>query len=285
MQARRGLVIAALCVVAPEATVAFAQNPPERPPVDELRAGWNAIDTTVYSASEDDAILEAFAGLRVADVSDGMDAVGLQNVGLMDPAIQALWKDTARYSHRAIGIAITARYVPANLPPAGRQPTDEFDDWVGRWYTELSDEPFVPLIRPGSMLVMEDSTRMDVGSIGSNNILGWKARGLVGVVTDATARDTDEIIAERVPLYFRGPGRGIRPGRNLIESVNRPVVCGGVLVMPGDVIVADGDGVIVVPRAHARAVAQYAHEILQVDKAGRRRLYEQLNMPDDPSVH
>ena len=86
----------------------------------------------------------------------------------------------------------------------------------------------------------------DVGSIGSNNIMSWKLAGAVGVVTDATARDTDEIITEEVPLYLRRPGRGIRPWRNEVESVNRPVVVGGVLVNPGDVIVADGDGVLVV---------------------------------------
>src|SRR4029450_12847292 len=101
-------------------------------------------------------------------------------------------------------------------------------------------------------------------------------RGMVGVVTSNSARDTDEIIAQKVPLYFRQPGRGIRPGRNEVESVNRPVVCGGVLVKPGDVVVADGDGVIVVPRAKAADVAAYAKRILDGDKAGRRGLYEKL---------
>jgi regulator of RNase E activity RraA len=106
----------------------------------------------------------------------------------------------------------------------------------------------------------------------------------VGVVTSATARDTDEIITEKVPLYFRHVGRGIRPGRNEIESVNRPIAVGGVMVKPGDVIVADGDGVIVVPRDKASAVAAYARKILDGDKSARRNLYRQLGLPDDPSV-
>ncbi len=106
----------------------------------------------------------------------------------------------------------------------------------------------------------------------------------VGVVTSATARDTDEIITQKVPLYFRKPGRGIRPGRNEIESVNKPIVCGGVLVMPGDVIVADGDGVVVVPRAKAEVVARYAKRIMEGDKAGRSSLYERLGLPKDDSV-
>jgi hypothetical protein len=119
---------------------------------------------------------------------------------------------------------------------------------------------------------------------GMNNILGWKARGCVGVVTSASARDLDEVTTERVPLYFKRPGRGIRPGRNEIASVNRPVVVGGALVMPGDVIVADGDGVVVVPRQHAEEVARYARGILEGDKAGRRKLYEKLGIPADDSV-
>src|SRR5690606_5246589 len=99
-------------------------------------------------------------------------------------------------------------------------------------------------------------------------------------------RDTDEIIKQRIPVYldFMNRGRGIRPGRNEVESVNKPVTVGGVLIRPGDVIVADGDGVICVPREHARDVARYAREILQKDMQGRKGLYQQLKMPLDKTV-
>jgi len=254
------------------------------PNTNELRAGKNYIPTKIYSAQDDEQTLKLFDDLRVADVSDGMDKVGLTNTGLMSPEIHALWKDTVHYKHRFIGIAVTVRYVPTNKPPAPAMETQAFDRWVGQWYNQLSSEPFVPLIRKGTALVIDDAPDSDVGSIGSNNIMGWQVRGCVGVVTNATARDTDEIITEKVPLYFRKPGRGIRPGRNEIESVNRPIVCGGVLVEPGDVIVADGDGVIVVPRAHAKEVAEYAKAILDGDKAGRRNLYKKLGLPPDDSV-
>jgi regulator of RNase E activity RraA len=213
-----------------------------------------------------------------------MDAMGLPNVGLMDPEVRPLWKDTQDYSHRFIGVAVTARYVPTQRPAAGKRPIEEYDKWSGEWYNALSPEPFQDLIRPGTALVIDDAERADVGSIGSNNILAWKSRGMVGVVTNATARDTDEIATEKVPLYFRRPGRGIRPGRNEIESVNRPIVCGGALVIPGDVIVADGDGVLVVPRAVAADAARYAKRILDGDKEGRRKLYEKLGLPKDKSV-
>ncbi|MBE2213532.1 MAG: RraA family protein [Opitutaceae bacterium] len=258
-------------------------EPPAK--ADEYRAGRNFIATKVYSAEDDAAVLKAFEGLRVADVTDGMDFVGLTNVGLMDPEIQPLWKDAREYKHRFIGIAVTVRYVPTQRPPAPAGLSYEaFRAWEGTWYDELSPEPFMEIIRPGSAIIIDEAPDADVGSIGSNNIMAWKLKGAVGVVTDATARDTDEVITEGVPLYLRRPGRGIRPGRNEVESVNRPVVVGGVLVNPGDVIVADGDGVVVVPREQALKVAEFAYKIIAGDKDGRRNLYKALGLPEDASV-
>lgn len=272
------------------AATSAAQTPPAAedaaatPAAAELRAGKGFIATRVYSDAEDQKLLAAFEGLRVADVTDGVDAVGLQNVGLMDPEVRPVWKDPKTFRHRFVGIAVTARYVPTQRPAAGRRPVQEYDDWAGDWYDKLSPETFDQALRKGSALVIDDAERADVGSIGSYNILAWKLRGMVGVVTDATARDLDEIETEGVPLYFRRPGRGIRPGRNELESVNRPIVCGGVLVVPGDVVVADGDGVVVVPRASVEEVARYARTIIESDKAGRRELYRRLGLPDDPSI-
>jgi len=271
----RSMLYVFLALAAP----AFAADTTEN-----LRGGATLMKTQVYSLEDDRKVLKAFEGLRVADVSDGMDFVGLQDVGLVNPEIHPLWKDTVNYTHRIIGIAVTARYVPTQQPPAGKRPEAEFDQWVGNFYNQRTPEPFVPLLREGSVVVIEDAPETDVGSIGSNNIMNWKLHGAVGVVTNNTSRDTDEIITEKVPLYLRHVGRGIRPGRNEVESVNRPIVLGGVLVMPGDVIVADGDGVIVVPRAVAFDVAAYAHKIIDVDKNARRELYKKLALPEDRST-
>lgn len=248
------------------------------------RTGATFIEPKAHTLEEDRAILAAFEGLRVADVSDGMDKVGLPDVGLVNPKIHPLWKDAVEYSHRFIGIAVTCRYVPTQKPHASARDTEGFDAWVGNFYHNYSGEPFMELLREGSVVVIDEAEDTDVGSIGSNNIMAWINAGAVGVVTDGTSRDTDEIITQKVPLYYRGPGRGIRPGRNEIESVNRPVVIGGVTVMPGDVVVADGDGVIVVPRAVAREVAAYAHAVIEADKAGRRALYKALGLEEDASV-
>jgi len=276
------LVVTAVWMAMVSVPVAAQQSP--RPAAEDLRTGKNFMETRVYSEEEDLRTLKLFEGLRVSDVSDGMDKVGLADVGLMSPDIHPSWKDTTHYRHRFIGIAVTARYVPTNKPPAPPMETAAFDKWVGQTYNTVTPEPFVPLIRKGTALVLDDAPDSDVGTIGSNNILGWKLRGCVGVVTNVGGRDTDEVATEQMPLYLRQVARGIRPGRNEIESVNRPIECGGVLVRPGDVIVADGDGVVVVPREKAQEVAEYAKATLEGDKKGRRGLYEKLNLPADDSV-
>lgn len=252
-------------------------------PLDELETGQRFIHTEVYTLEEDLEILKAYEGLRVADVSDGLDIVGLMGNMLMDPAIRPLWKDTDNYSHRIVGIAVTTRFVASNEPLPGRLPYEEFRAREGSFYWDRSMEHFMPILRQGSVIVIDDAPN-DVGSIGSANILQWLQKGAVGVVTNTTARDIDEIIAQKSPLYFRGPGRGIRPWRNELESVNLPIEVGGVQVRPGDVIIADGDGVVCVPREVAAEVAVYAHSILKGDKQVRRELFEQLGIPKDSSV-
>jgi 4-hydroxy-4-methyl-2-oxoglutarate aldolase len=254
------------------------------PKIEQMRAGKNFIPTKVYSAEEDRKILKLFEGLRVADVVDGMDKAGLRNVGAMDPAIHPAWTDTKKFKHRFIGIALTVRNAPVNWPLPPKMNTKEFDEYQDKHYSTTAAEPFVDLIRPGTAVVIDDSLGYDVGPVGSFNIMVYKSKGCVGVVTDATARDLDEVAAQNIPLYIREPGRRIRPGRNQTESVNMPIVCGGVLVMPGDVILADGDGVLCVPRAYAKEVAEYARATIQMDMPRRKEMYQKLGIPLDDSV-
>jgi len=234
----------------------------------------------------DEGILELYKELRVADVSDGMDMVGLRDAGLLSQEIEALWKDIDQFRHVFRGIAITARYVPTNRVIKNPMSEEEFKKWEGNWYNAISSEPFVDSLKKGSVVVLDVQGDGDCGSVGSYNALYWKSKGAVGIVSNGGIRDTDEIIKEGIPVYLdiQNRGRGIRPGRNEIESVNKPVTIGGVLIRAGDVVVADGDGVIVVPRDYAVEVARYAQSILDNDKTGRRNLYQQLDIPLDHTV-
>ena len=267
------------CLVLCAISLARSQEPTAK----DIETGMNFIATKAYSDGDNARILKLYEGLRVADVSDGMDMVGLPGTGLVDPAIHPDWVDRTNMSHQFRGIAVTIRYVPTQKSDRP-EPGQKFQEWEGNFYSKYSHEAFTKVIQPGTAIVIDDVEDKDIGSIGSYNILYWKSLGAVGVVTDATSRDTDEIEVEKVPLYLRKKGRGIRPGRNEIESVNRPVVIGGVLVCPGDVIVADGDGVIVVPREKAERVAGFAQEIRSKDKDARKNLYKRVGLPSDRTV-
>jgi regulator of RNase E activity RraA len=195
-------------------------------------------------------------------------------------------------AHRIAGIAVTARYGPTNHPrnpgadlsdPANYQ---RYRDWRGMWYTEISAEPFAEFIKPGTVLVIDNHDDNDTGSTGSKNILGWLERGAIGVVSAGGIRDIDEIILQKNPVYtnYERRGRGERIGRNQVIDVQRPVVVGGVTIYPGDVVVCDSDGVVVVPRRVAVRVGQIAYQELADDIRGRRELYEKLGRPLDQTV-
>jgi len=252
---------AALVMCAAAAGRAAGQQPAEKAIPDKVKL---FIPYKAYTQEDNTRILEMYKYLRVADVSDGMDVVGLQDIGLVNPEIHALWKDTDTFSHRVVGIAVTARYVPTNK----REPKMD-NKVIGQWYSTLTSEAFMDALAPGSMLVIDAMEDGETRSIGSTNIGNWQKRGMVGLVTSGGLADTDEIIHHKVPTYFRRLARGIRPGRNELESVNRPVTIGGVLVRPGDVVMADGDGVVVVPRERAEDVATAALPFL--DNVGRER--------------
>lgn len=240
----------ALLASAAGSSSALAQQPAETTIPDKVRL---FIPYKEYSQQDNERILAMYKYLRVADVSDGMDVVGLQDIGTVDQEIRPLWRDNETFTHRFVGIAVTARYVPTNR----REPKMD-QKTIGQYYSTVTSEAFMKMLTPGTALVIDAMEDGESRSIGSTNILDWKKLGMVGLVTSGGLADSDEIIYHKVPSYIRRYARGIRPGRNELESVNRPVTIGGVLVRPGDVVVADGDGVVVVPRERAEEVANAA---------------------------
>ena len=225
-----------------------------------------------------------FEGLRLTDICDAMDAVGLQDMGLVDRRIRPLWRDTESFSHRIYGVAHTVRFIPTPRRTPSFSSLEEFKRWKGQWYRELAQGPIESEIRPGDVIVIDAQGIRECGFIGSCNSLQWMAKGAVGMVTNGGARDTDELIMQKVPVYCRQISRGVRPGRLELESTGKPVTVGGVLVTPGDVVVADGDGVIVVPQDKAELVAQIATEEQEKDKKGRRWFYNELGRDEDWTV-
>ena len=227
--------------------------------------------------SHPDDLVALYQGLRVADVSDGMDAVGQGDIGLVDRAIRPLWLGAC-----ACGRAVTARYVAAGETVPSMTP-EEYADYSGRWYRERCPYPFLDILRPGDFLVL-DLSGLEVGFWGSNVGLGAVAKGLAAVVIDGGCRDTAEVALQKCAVWCRHRARTTVIGRLEFESLNQAVNCGGVKVSPGDIVVADDDGVIVVPQSTAGDVARLARRELEADKRSRRARYESLGRPLDDSV-
>jgi len=227
---------------------------------------------------ERQALLARCKGIRVTDWHDAMDTLGLFDRGLMVPQIRPLWRDMETFRHCIVGFAFTLRYVPSSRTIVARDVPDfqrQEGEWYGReprWGSEL---------QKGDIIVIDGTNTKDTGYVGSMNSMVWLSRGAAGIVTNNGVRDTDELIKQKVPVYCDGFSRGIIPGRVELDSYQKPVECGGVHVRPGDLVVADGDGVIVIPAERAEDALRIAKKIQEGDQKSRGQLYKQLGIPSD----
>lgn len=228
-------------------------------------------------------ILSLYKDLRVADVLDAMDAIGLREVTLMENNIRPLWRDAERLSHKIVGFAVTVRHVPSDLR-FGRnsfENLEQFKDFEALQYKRSHFEAWLDVVKPGDVAVIDAAGVTEGGHTGSYNSLVFASKGLAGIVTNNGVRDTDEIVkVKKIPVYCKKgySSRGIVPGRLLCESYNFPVTVGAVLVYPGDLVVGDGDGVIVVPREHALKVGKIAHGVYTKDQENRAEKLDALGV-------
>jgi RraA family protein len=110
---------------------------------------------------------------------------------------------------------------------------------------------------PGDVVIVEDGGDLTTALAGENMVLWARKRGLAGLVIDGAMRDVDAIRDLDFPVYARGATpRG--PHRNGPGEINVPISCGGVVVNPGDIVLGDGDGVLIVPPREAQAILERA---------------------------
>ena len=152
---------------------------------------------------------------------------------------------------RMVGEAVTLRYVPAR---------EDLDTLAGVANLEHPQRKAIDTISPGQVLVCDARGDVAAGTLGDILTMRLKQRGAVGFVTDGAVRDGPGIRQVGLPCYARSqhPNAGFHIHH--AADVNVPIGCGGVLVMPGDVIVGDGEGVVVIPRHLAAEVARDGQE-------------------------
>lgn len=156
------------------------------------------------------------------------------------------------------GEAFTIRYIP------GREDLTRPESWMPVKSTRVAVEE----ITPGSMVVIDAMGCTDVGIFGDIVLTRIALKGAVGLVTDGIFRDFEGCVQTGLPLWcdaVRGTPAPSAAAFTTVAGWQEPIACGETAVYPGDAIVADSDGVVVVPRAVAEQVADAALETDEVE--------------------
>jgi len=150
-----------------------------------------------------------------------------------------------------VGEAYTLRYIPS------REDLDTLDVFRDRSHPQRKAVEDIP---PGHVLVMDCRGDTTVASAGSILVTRMMMRGAAGVVSDGGLRDSPEIATLAIPTYCAGPSAPTNLIKHHAVDLNVPIGCGGAPVFPGDIMVGDGEGVVVIPAHLAEEVANEAFE-------------------------
>ena len=204
-----------------------------------------------------EAIVERLAKLDTCAVSDALDSLSLKG---------ATWGVRPQWPcPRIVGRAVTMKIKPAGL----QQPTQH-----------LGTAP-IEATQPGDIIVIDNGGKLEFSCWGGLLALSAKLKGVSGVVIDGASRDIDEARELEFPVYARGVVPMTARGRIVQESFNEEIQFAGVQCRPGDLVIADGSGVVIIPKEKEEEVVTVAEAIFAKEQemaAGIRKGYSGLEM-------
>jgi 4-hydroxy-4-methyl-2-oxoglutarate aldolase len=189
--------------------------------------------------TRDLALVDRLGALYSAVVSDTLDRLGIRG-NAMAPHIRPVYQHA-----KAAGFAATVHCVEVDAPPENRE------DW---YRGELGA---VDALAPGDVMVVSTCSGCYWGELLAT---ASRFRGARGIVADAWTRDTLALIEMEFPTFVAGISPLDSLGRIDVDAIGVPVECGGVTVNPGDLVLGDRDGVVVVPASVAEEVLTLAEE-------------------------
>lgn len=225
----------------------------------------------------DPEVLLIARSVRTSDVTDALDSMGLQARHQMHPLMRPLFPGI-RFAGAAHPMAYDVIAEPLEAM--------SYEEFSRRQYAPGGDglwREAGPWGAPDEVLVI-DAKGTAAGILGSANTLFGRSKGTVGFVIDGTCRDSYECTIQRTPAFctVRSPAHPM--GRIRAVSDGEPIVCAGAPVRSGDLVVADDDGVVVIPHEISGEVIDRAQRIQDADRPGRRKSYEKLGLPLDETV-
>ncbi|HUQ75929.1 MAG TPA: ribonuclease activity regulator RraA [Burkholderiales bacterium] len=194
-------------------------------------------------------MLSSYSREALKKVSTATLTTVLFKRGLRNAFIQGIFLLSANRASRMVGEAFTLRYIPA------REDIDQLGAFEGRGHPQREAIEACP---PGQVLVMD--ARRDASAATGGDILMTRlmVRGAAGIVTDGGLRDSTTIEKLEFPVYCAARSAPLNLVRHHAIDTQVPIGCGGVAVYPGDVLVGDGEGVVVIPAKMAEEVAKEA---------------------------
>ena len=156
-----------------------------------------------------------------------------------------------RTGTRMVGRARTLRYIPMR---------EDLDTLSSLGVKTNAQRKLIESIEPGEVLVIDGMGNRNAGSLGNILALRLQVRGAAGIVTDGAYRDTPGIRQLELPAYAAGQNANTNLTVYHPADIDLPIGCGGVMVEPGDAVVGDDEGVVVIPSHLVHEVAQDTHK-------------------------